>query len=105
MPWLKRKSYFRTGILGNRIPVKGYWAFYQKERKAKLRSYRHPCPECGADIVTVPMKNGGWVHFEGGKGLGKVTHPCMHRGKGIPKSKDMETLDFEALWGDEEEET
>jgi hypothetical protein len=40
------------------------------------------------------MKGGGWAHFEGAKGLGRVKHPCFHRGEGLGRRRDNETLDL-----------
>ena len=54
----------------------------------KKSSYRHECPVCGAPIVSVPMKRGGWAHFEGGRGLGEIKHPCLHRGEDLSKRRD-----------------
>ncbi|WP_157063700.1 hypothetical protein [Phaeobacter sp. 11ANDIMAR09] len=62
--------------------------------KGKKAAFRHACPECGAQIVSVKMKNNGWAHFEGGKGLGKIKHPCFDRGKGLSKRRDENTPDL-----------
>jgi hypothetical protein len=40
------------------------------------------------------MPNKGWVHFEGGEGLGKIKHPCLRRGEGIKKGNDEITGDL-----------
>jgi hypothetical protein len=40
------------------------------------------------------MKRGGWAHFEGGKGLGHVKHPCFNRGEGLGRRRDNETPDL-----------
>jgi hypothetical protein len=72
------------------------WEFRQSANKAKKKkkNYRRPCPDCGAEILSVPMPNGGWGHFEGGKGLGGVKHPCMDRGSGLSKKRDDQTIDM-----------
>jgi len=50
------------------------------------------------------MPNGGWGHFEGGKGLGRVKHPCMDRGSGLSKKRDEQTMDmFEEVTNEDEE--
>jgi hypothetical protein len=40
------------------------------------------------------MKRGGWVHFEGAKGLGSIKHPCLHRGEALGRRRDEYTLDL-----------
>jgi hypothetical protein len=40
------------------------------------------------------MKRGGWAHFEGAKGLGRVKHPCFNRGEGLGRRRDNETPDL-----------
>jgi len=45
-------------------------------------------------VVSVRMRQGGWAHFEGAKGLGRVKHPCLHRGEGLSARRDTETLDL-----------
>lgn len=32
--------------------------------------------------------NGGWVNFEGAKGLTRIKHPCMHVGDGMGGKRD-----------------
>ena len=39
------------------------------------------------------MPNGGWGHFEGGKGLSRVKHPCFTQGDGL-SGRDTETPDL-----------
>ncbi len=62
------------------------------------RAFRHPCPRCGGEILSVHMPNGGWAHFEGGAGLSKVKHPCFDLGAGLGRQRDELTQD---LFGDE----
>jgi hypothetical protein len=40
------------------------------------------------------MKRGGWAHFEGAKGLGRVKHPCFYRGEGLSRLRDDNTPDL-----------
>ena len=40
------------------------------------------------------MPKGGWVHFEGGKGLTRIKHPCLHLGEGLGKRRDEDTPDL-----------
>jgi len=40
------------------------------------------------------MPNNGWGHFEGGKGLSRVKHPCFGVGTGLSQKRDEETLDL-----------
>ncbi len=58
--------------------------------QARLRN----CPSCGAKILTRIMPNGGLVHFEGGWGLRRIKHPCLHRGEGLSRRRDDGTLDL-----------
>ena len=61
---------------------------------ANKGSYRRKCPVCGRSIISVRMPNGGWAHFEGAKSLTRVKHPCLHRGEGLLRGRDEETLDL-----------
>ena len=92
--WVKRREHQRATSLGRVIFVRETWVLTREGQAKAKRAYRHPCPECGAGIVSVRMKAGGWAHFEGGKGLGRVKHPCLHRGEGISKRRDRETPDL-----------
>jgi hypothetical protein len=61
-------------------------------------THQRTCPKCGAAIISVKMPKGGWAHFEGGSGLTRAKHPCLHRGENLSKARDTETFDlFEAL--------
>jgi len=40
------------------------------------------------------MQNGGWGHFEGAKGLGRIKHPCFTIGAGLSRNRDDRTLDL-----------
>jgi hypothetical protein len=45
-------------------------------------------------VVSVRMKRGGWAHFEGANGLGRVKHPCFSRGDNLGRRRDSETPDL-----------
>lgn len=79
---------------GRVVPVRGRWVWYERKRKGgKRKAFMSTCPECGVSVHSVPMPNGGRVHFETGA-LSSVKHPCFHRGQGLPGGKDRETLDL-----------
>jgi len=41
---------------------------------------------------------GGWAHFEGGEGLTRIKHPCLHLGEGLSRRRGEDTPDlFSAL--------
>lgn len=40
------------------------------------------------------MPRGGWAHFEGGKGLTRIKHPCLHLGEGLSGRRDEKTPDL-----------
>ena len=92
--WIKRRAHPRKTKPGRVISVREAWVFCAGKSGKKHDSYRHECPHCGAKIISVHMPNGGWPHFEGGPALGKVKHPCLHRGEGLPKTRDEQTLEM-----------
>lgn len=94
--WHRRAAHSRRGKNGKVIHVSASMVFTNasSDGKGKASAYRHACPECGAQILSVGMKNGGWAHFEGGKGLGRIKHPCFDRGKGLSNRRDEDTPDF-----------
>lgn len=54
-------------------------------------------------MISMRPKHGGWVHFEGAKGLGRIKHPCFHRGEGLSRRRDNDMPDlFEKLVPEEE---
>lgn len=91
--WIKRRSHSRQLRSGRTTVVRETWAFCD-ERQRRGRRYGHPCPVCGAKIVSVHMPNGGWAHFESAKGLTRVKHPCLHIGEGLSQRPDRDTLDL-----------
>lgn len=94
----RRRAHRRRLWSGRSTAVRETWMVRNEQDDAKRKAYRHPCPRCGASIVSVHMKKGGWAHFEGGKGLGSIKHPCLHLGEKLGRRRDAETLDlFESL--------
>lgn len=94
LQWVKRKSHVRYLPRGGTTFVRSNWALRQARSETQSCSYRHHCPDCGAEIISVGMKRGGWVHFEGARGLSTVKHSCLHRGEHLGKVRDDETLDL-----------
>lgn len=88
----RRKAHERTLRSGRVIAVGATWV--SKRQSDKVASYQHKCFDCGATVVSVRMKRGGWVHFEGGEGLTSIKHPCFHRGEGLGKRRDADTTDL-----------
>lgn len=93
-PWVRRRPHQRRSKSGRTTFVRGSWVFIPTRGQKARSSYRHPCPKCGAGIVSVRMKQGGWAHFEGARGLGTVKHPCLHQGEGLScrREEDMDDL-------------
>lgn len=92
--WVRRRPHRRSLKSGGTTLIRATWELRPERRKKQTAAYRHPCPHCGVTVVSVRMKRGGWAHFEGAKGLGRVKHPCLHRGEGLSKRRDDETLDL-----------
>lgn len=92
--WVRRRRHCRQLKSGRIIPIRENWASYELKKEGKNGRYYRPCPKCGAKIMSVHMPNGGWAHFEGGKGLTRIKHPCLHRGLGLPNGRDDLTLDL-----------
>src|ERR1041385_8916162 len=96
--WIRRRSHRRRAKSGRSVVVRATWELRPERSKKQSQAYRHRCPDCGATVISVHMKRGGWAHFEGAKGLGSVKHPCFHRGEGLGRRRDDETADlFERL--------
>jgi hypothetical protein len=91
--WHRRRGYKRRQN-GRTVHVRGYWVFVEHASESRESSYRHFCPRCQAAIVSVHMPNGGWAHFEGAKGLGRVKHPCFTIGDRLSRRPDEETGDL-----------
>ncbi len=93
--WIKRKSHFRRLKSGRSVIIAESWILRDiNEQAQKKQAYGHSCPKCGARILSVHMPKGGWAHFEGGEGLSRVKHPCLHLGEGLSKKRDLETHDL-----------
>lgn len=92
--FVKRKAHPRRKKFGGVTYVRHTWACYETGSDHKRERYRHPCPVCGKLIISVHMREGGWAHFEGRKGLGTVKHPCMHVGEGLSQRRDDSTRDL-----------
>jgi ribosomal protein S27AE len=92
--WIPRRSHPRRLKSGGTTSVRETWELRFDRSGRRAQSYRHSCPQCGAVIISVHMKRGGWAHFEGMKGLGRVKHPCLHRGEGLSRRRDEETPDL-----------
>jgi hypothetical protein len=94
----RRRAHPRRLRSGRTTLVRETWVVSDEHGRGRANAYRHPCPRCGVVIISVHMKRGGWAHFEGGKGLGRVKHPCLHLGEGLSRRRDTETLElFESL--------
>lgn len=92
--WIRRRSHGRRSKSGGTTFVRETWELRPERGERIPQTYRHPCPHCGARVISVHMKHGGWAHFEGAKGLGRVKHPCFHRGEGLGRRRDSETPDL-----------
>lgn len=90
--WFFRRGHMRQLRKGRAVLVRGTWVYQAENRKGS--AYKHVCPHCGADIVSVRMARGGWGHFEGRKGLGRIKHPCLHLGEMLSRRRDNKTLDM-----------
>ncbi|SEP36955.1 hypothetical protein SAMN05444123_11844 [Rhodopseudomonas pseudopalustris] len=93
-PWVKRRAHPRRLESGRVTFVCENWAYYERNQGPKRNSYKHPCPKCGARVLSVHMPNGGWAHFEGEPGMTRIKHPCLHRGEGLCRVRDTLTLDL-----------
>ncbi|SHF00835.1 hypothetical protein SAMN05444279_1145 [Ruegeria intermedia] len=91
--WFRRRAHRRRLPGGRETHVRETWVPRHPEADRK-KSFRSRCPRCGAAIVSVPMPNGGRVHFEGGKGLGRIKHPCLHVGEGLSRRRADDTDDL-----------
>ena len=92
--WYFRKAHIRRLSTGRTISVRGGWVLRGSQRRSKGASFKRACQICGAPILSIGMPRGGWVHFEGGKGLTRVKHPCLHLGEGLSGRRDENTPDL-----------
>lgn len=89
-----RRQHERRTRSGRLTIVREHVALYERDGEARKKSYRHPCPKCGAEIISTRVRNGGWLHCEGGKGLARVKHACLHMGERLSRKRDKDTLDL-----------
>ena len=92
--WRRRRSHKLRLKSGGTTFVRETWEMRPDRSEQRGRAYRHVCPHCGAAVISVHMKRGGWAHFEGAKGLGRVKHPCLHLGEDLSRRRDAETPDL-----------
>lgn len=85
--WIKRKAHIRKLKTGLVAYVRENWAFCCFKKNT---AYRHPCPQCGKEITSIHMPNGGWVHNE----APNIKHACLHRGEDLSKKRDDATPDL-----------
>ena len=95
--WYFRKAHIRRLSTGCTISVRSGWVLRGSQRRSKGASVKRACPICGAPILSIGMPRGGWVHFEGGKGLTRVKHPCLHLGEDLSGRRDENTPDLFSL--------
>lgn len=62
--------------------------------KARRAHTDVPVPAVAGKIISVDMSNDGWAHFEGGKELGRIKHPCIHITEKTGSDTDKLTLDL-----------
>lgn len=92
--WYYRKAHTRRLWTGLTVSVRGNWVLRSEKTSSKSPTFKRVCPICGAPIVSIGMPKGGWVHFEGGKGLTRIKHPCLHLGEGLSSRRDATTPDL-----------
>ena len=90
----KRRSHTRHLKNGKTTVVRECWVLMDGNISTNRNCYRHACPSCGSEIISVHMPNGGWAHFEGMPGLTRIKHPCMHIGESIRRISCELTLDL-----------
>lgn len=95
----QRRSHIRLSRRGKLHRVRASWVRDDRSQSRPPRTRK--CPTCGARILIYRMPNGGLAHFEGGRGLGGVKHPCFGLGEGLSRRRDDETPDlFDGLAAD-----
>lgn len=79
--WVKVRKHPRA-INGTTILVKDHHRLVETSAR---RNSRHStlCPYCDAQIRSVRMPNGGFVHFETARGLSRIKPPCFTIGDGL----------------------
>lgn len=91
--WIKRREHTRRLGCGRWTRVRETRVFCEAADK-RSNSYVHPCPTCGAPILSIHMRNGGWLHVGAAVGLRRIKHACMHLGEGLSRRRDDNTLDL-----------
>lgn len=91
---MRRRAHQRRSKSGRTIAVREAWVLRPEQSARKTQAYRHSCPHCGAGVLSVHMKKGGWAHFEGANGLGTIKHACFNRGAGLGRRRDDNTFDL-----------
>lgn len=95
---VRRRAHSRRTRSGRTTFVREAYVCIEVSDAGAGSAHQRACPECGAAIISVRMPKGGWAHFEGGSGLTRAKHPCLHRGENLSKARDTETFDlFDAL--------
>ena len=92
--WIQRRPHQRRLSSGKYVAVRESWVCLEKDQDKKKKRRIRYCPQCNAKIISVRMPNGGVAHFEGGAGLTRVKHPCLHPGLGLSKKRDENTGDL-----------
>ena len=95
---VRRRAHSRRTRSGGTTFVREAYVCIEVRDAGDGSAHQRACPKCGAAIISVKMPKGGWAHFEGGSGLTRAKHPCLHRGENLGKARDTETFDlFDAL--------
>lgn len=92
--WVRRREHNRRLASGKVVTVRDNIALYHAADSTEANKRSGTCPDCGAKIGSLRMPNGGWVHYEAGHGRSRIKHPCFHRGEGLPKGRDTDTLEL-----------
>ena len=60
-----RHSHPRRKKRGGFSTVRDHWVLQEPGAAERKNSYRHPCPTCGTEIISVRMPNSGWAALVG----------------------------------------
>lgn len=93
-PWTVRRSHIRHLSNGRRVDVRECLVLCGEQTQQPSEPRGRKCPYCGAKIISLPMRKGGWVHFEGRPGLTRIKHPCFYWGASLSKKRDDQTADL-----------
>ena len=91
-----RKAHDRKLRDGGYARVAASWMIRETTHATthESKTFRHECPMCRAEVRSVKMPNGGWVHFEAAGGLQNMKHPCFYIGEDMLHRKDTNTPDL-----------